>query len=198
MKKLFLMGAIALASLGLCSCDEASKLAEKVDGTWAGAPERLIDSQASSATTLDTYTFTRDGESRGGKLRVVSLVSTTGSIMGSAAIVQPFSLTAAATAQIDGTWLAIDDDEIQVNLDLRTLQVNVDPDAVVLSSQMLTGATSSAVDSLKPSLVNTIDAQVRQAISNRYLGIKKLDDVEVKGNLLEMEIGHNKYVLNRQ
>lgn len=199
MKKIGLMAAAALAGVFMMtSCDGASKLSENISGTWSGAPIHLIDNSASSASTIDTYTFTRDEKSNGGNLIVTSLISVTGSINGSGAIVQPFSLSAAATASIQGRWNVVDDDEISVSLELKTLQVNVDPSAVVLSAAMLNGSTMASVDSMKPALVNSIGAQLRQAVSNRYLGIKKIDDIEIKGSLMEWEINKSKETLSRQ
>lgn len=197
MKK-FLLGLLAVSALGLQSCDDSAKLAENIEGTWSGAPEHLIDTSASSASIIDTYTFTHTPDTKGGNITITSVISVTGQIDGSQAIVQPFSLSASGTASVQGTWEAIDDDEIAVAIDPKTLNVAIDPDAVVLSSSMLTGNTSAAVDSMKPALVNTIKAQVQQAVGNRYLSLKRLDDVEVKGPMLKYEIGKQHYTMSRQ
>lgn len=193
-----LLGLLAVTALGLQSCDDSAKLAENLEGTWSGAPERLIDTSASSASVIDTYTFTHTPDTKGGNITITSVISVTGQIDGSQAIVQPFSLSASGTASVQGTWEAIDDDEIAISIDPKTLNVNIDPDAVVLSSSLLSGNTSAAVDSMKPALVNTIKAQVKEAVGNRYLSLKHIEDIDIKGSILKYEIGKQHYTMSRQ
>lgn len=187
-----------MAAIGFQSCDDTARLIKDVTGTWSGAPEKLVDNSASSATIIDTYTFTAIPDTKGGNVTITSLISVTGQIDGAQAIVQPFSLSASGTASIQGTWTAIDDDEIALSLEPKTLDVNIDPQAVVLSSSLLSGNTSAAVDSMKPALVQTIKAQVQQAVTARYLSMKHLDDVDVKGSILKYEIGKHHYTMSRQ
>ena len=187
-----------MAAIGFQSCDDTARLIKDVTGTWSGAPEKLVDNSASSATIIDTYTFTAIPDTKGGNVTITSLISVTGQIDGAQAIVQPFSLSASGTASIQGTWAAIDDDEIALSLEPKTLDVNIDPQAVVLSSSLLSGNTSAAVDSMKPALVQTIKAQVQQAVTARYLSMKHLDDVDVKGSILKYEIGKHHYTMSRQ
>lgn len=198
MMKLSTILTLAAAAV-LASCNEGSRLASAIEGTWSSAPEHLSDNTAASATTIDTYTFEIDeGNDKGGVLMISSLVSTTGQISGSDAIVQPFSLSAASTATVNGTWEAVDDDEINVSVDMSTLQVNVDPDAVVLSTSVLTGDNYNSVDSMKPALVNSIKAQVTKAITMRYASIKRIDDIDIKGDVMQWEINDVKSSLSRQ
>lgn len=191
-------GLVAMAAIGFQSCDDTARLIKDVTGTWSGAPEKLVDNSASSATIIDTYTFTAIPDTKGGNVTITSLISVTGQIDGAQAIVQPFSLSASGTASIQGTWTAIDDDEIALSLEPKTLDVNIDPQAVVLSSSLLSGNTSAAVDSMKPALVQTIKAQVQQAVTARYLSMKHLDDIDVKGAILKYEIGKHHYTMSRQ
>ena len=110
-------GLVAMAAIGFQSCDDTARLIKDVTGTWSGAPEKLVDNSASSATIIDTYTFTAIPDTKGGNVTITSLISVTGQIDGAQAIVQPFSLSASGTASIQGTWTAIDDDEIALSLE---------------------------------------------------------------------------------
>ena len=85
--------------------------------TWSGAPERIIDDPSGSATVIESTTFAVDSTGKGGDMIIVSLISTTGQVQGSASIMQPLSVSAAAKAEILGKWQAVDDDEIHVSID---------------------------------------------------------------------------------
>lgn len=199
MKQIIIAAVAAVATLGFTSCGESAKLATEVEGTWSTAPSHLVDNTASSATTIDTYTFLRsDDKAAGGTVDITSLISTTAQINGTGAVIQPFSLSAASTATVSGTWQAVSDDAIDVSVDISTLKVNVDPDAVVLSSSILTGDNYNSVDSMKPALVSSIRAQVTQAITARYLSIGKIKDVKVKGDVMDWKVAGDNITLSRQ
>ena len=129
---------------------------------------------------------------------VLALVSTTGQLQGSASIMQPISVSAAAKAEIVGKWQAVDDDEIHVSLDPGTLTVSVDPEGVVLTSNMLDGAAQATVSSIKPQLAESIKTQIANALQMRYASIKKIDDIDIKGNVMEYEINKSDYTASRQ
>lgn len=198
-KKFTLSIFAAAAAIGLFSCDNgAMRLSRDIEGSWSGAPEKLVQSGSSEATVIETYDFLGNDSINGGNIIINSILSVTGQITGSEAIVQPFSLTASGSATISGTWRAIDDDEISIALDPRTLQVNVDPDAIVLSSNILSGTEAPSVDSIAPGIAAQIRSQMSQALEMRYLTIKHLDDVKIKDNILKYEIADIDYLLQRQ
>lgn len=198
-QKLTLSLVAAAATIGLFSCDNgATRLSKEIEGSWSGTPEKLVQSGSSEATVIETYDFLGNDSINGGNIIINSIISVTGSISGSEAIVQPFSLTASGSATISGTWRAIDDDEISIALDSRTLQVKVDPDAVVLSSNIISGSEAPSVDSIAPGIANQIRTQLSKALEIRYLTIKHLDDVKIKDNILKYEIADIDYLMQRQ
>lgn len=196
--KHLVIAAAALCALGLSSCNEASKLAKNIEGTWSGAPERLIDDPTGTATVIESTTFAVDSTGKGGDMIIVGLVSATGQMQGSTAIIQPISISAAAKAEVLGKWQAIDDDEIQVAIDTRTLTVSIDPEGVVLTTNMLDGDAQANVASIKPQLAEAVKQQVTNAMQMRYASIKKIDDIDIKGNVMEYEINHREYTASRQ
>lgn len=196
--KHLVIAAAALCALGLSSCNEASKLAKNIEGTWSGAPERLIDDPTGTATVIESTTFAVDSTGKGGDMIIVGLVSATGQMQGSTAIIQPISISAAAKAEVLGKWQAIDDDEIQVAIDTRTLTVSIDPEGVVLTTNMLDGDAQANVASIKPQLAEAVKQQVTNALQMRYASIKKIDDIDIKGNVMEYEINHKEYTASRQ
>lgn len=188
-----------IAVLSLASCDESSKLANSVAGTWSGSPRTLIDNSASSATLTESYSFLLDeGSTKGGSVMRTALISVTGQIQGTEAIIQPFALTAGATASIQGNWEASSDDDIHFTWIDSTLTVNIDPSAVTLSTNLLTGQERPAIDSLKPQLAESIRAQVAQAIEVEFLGTRKFDDIKIKKNLMEYEVNDKDYIMAKQ
>lgn len=196
--KHLVIAAAALCALGLSSCNEAAKLAKNIEGTWSGAPERFIDDTTGSATVIESTTFAVDSTGKGGDMIIVGLVSTTGQVQGSTSIMQPISISAAAKTQVLGHWQAIDDDEIHVSIDPRTLTVDVDPEGVVLTTNLLDGATQATADSQKPQVAESVKIQVTNALQMRYASIKKIDDIDIKGNVMEYEINHREYTASRQ
>lgn len=196
--KHLIIAAAALCALGLNSCNEASRLAKNIEGTWSGAPERLIDDPTGTATVIESTTFAVDSTGKGGDMIIVGLVSATGQMQGSPAIIQPISISAAAKAEVLGKWQAIDDDEIQVAIDARTLTVSIDPEGVVLTTNMLDGDAQANVASIKPQLAEAVKRQVTNALQMRYASIKKIDDIDIKGNVMDYEINHREYTASRQ
>lgn len=186
-KKLFSTSLLGTALL-FASCQSSSKLADSIEGSWSGAPEKLIDNNASSATITETYTFLRENTSNGGEVVVTALVSTTGAISGTEAIIQPFSVAAAATAQLSGTWEAKSNDEVSFTWNDSSLVVNIDPQAVTLSANTLNGAESPSVESLKPQMAESIKAQLSQALEVRFLSVKKFSDIKFGDRVLNLKV----------
>lgn len=194
-----LCGIAAVALLaGVSSCNEKSRLADEMTGTWSSAPERLMDNAASSATIVENYTFIRNGNETGGDVTLSALISVTGSISGTDAIIQPFSLSAGAIANISGTWSAIDDDEIRLDWNDSTLTVSVDPSAVTISVNNLTGKDIPTVDSLRPQLAESIRAQIKQAVEVRFLGTRRFDDIKIKNGEMKYEVNDADRILRLQ
>lgn len=199
MKKI-LIGAMALAAVSLTGCNEAERLASQVEGTWSSTPQMLVNDAGSQATMVETITFERDSARTGGPVVIVGMVSSTGSMTGSDALVQPFEIAASAKSTVTGRWTAIDDDEIMLALDVANMSVVVDPSGLVISSNVLDGATQSNPEALKPQFASMVEAALRRQLLARYTSMTKLDDVKVKdnGSLLKFEIGKTDYVYSSQ
>lgn len=199
MKKI-LLGAIALATVALSGCNEAEHLASQVAGTWSSTPQMLVNDVGSQATIVETVTFTRDSTSAGGQVIFTGLISSTGAMNGSDAVMQPFELAASARSTVTGTWTAVDDDEIVLSLDIQKLTVDVDPSALVLSGNMTTGATQSNAEQLKPQMAAMVQGALHRQLVARYSTMNRLDDVKVKNNgtTLKFEVGKTDYVYTSQ
>lgn len=195
MKKFYYLF-IGLMAVALGSCDENARLARDIQGTWAGTPEHLNDAEAAASTIIETYTFTPDEvnpKAKNGNVTITGNVSATIPMA-----VNPVSISAAASTSIQGTWTVIDDDEIALVLDFKSLQVKVDPDAVAISNDIFTDQSIPQVDSLRSEVVANIAAQLRRDVEMRYMAVRQLDDVKIKGPILKFEIADTEYVLTRQ
>ncbi len=195
MKKFYYLF-IGLMAVAFGSCDENARLARDIQGTWAGTPEHLNDAEAAASTIIETYTFTPDEvnpKAKNGNVTITGNVSATIPMA-----VNPVSISAAASTSIQGTWTVIDDDEIALVLDFKSLQVKVDPDAVAISNDIFTDQSIPQVDSLRSEVVANIAAQLRRDVEMRYMAVRQLDDVKIKGPILKFEIADTEYVLTRQ
>ena len=197
----YLIMAFAATALAFQSCDRASSLSKELDGGWSGNPERLFDTQASSGTIIETYSFTPvDTIDNGGDVTISSLMSVTGAVNGVEGITMPISLTASGYAMISGTWQAISADRVELVLDQNSLTVRVDPDAVIINADMLTGGSAPAdLTALKPRLSRIISDQLRDAVVQRYKPEMTMTSVSVKdGTTLKFKIDKTPYSLARQ
>lgn len=199
MKKI-LIGAAALAAFALTSCDEAGRLAGEVSGAWSSTPQMLVNDTGSQATIVETIDFQRDSTTNGGTVVITGLISSTGSTSGNEALIQPFEIAASARSTVSGTWKAVDDDELMLTLDVQGLTVDVDPTALVLSSNVVTGQTESNPEDVKPQVAKMVGAALQRQLTARYTSWTKLDDVKVKdkGATLKFEVGKTDYVYTSQ
>lgn len=197
---------ISLATIALgfasVSCHSgAQKLGSEISGVWADTPEAFSDNAAVTAMVTDTYCFMPDttGNARqpSGPVSIQGMVPVNTQIVSEDFEISPLSLTAAAVATIRGTWTALDDDELSLNLDPSTLKVMVDPDEVS-STPSAISVTPPAIDSIRPVVADNISRSLTTALAARYAGIRLFDDVKIKGKLMKYEIGHKDHVLTRQ
>lgn len=195
MKKFYYLF-IGLMAVAFGSCDENARLAREIQGTWTGTPERLNDAENVTSTIVETYTFTPDEvnpKAKNGNVTITGNVSSNIPVA-----VSPVSISAAATTSIQGTWTVIDDDEIALVLDPKSLQVKVDPEAVTVSNDIFTDQNIPQVDSLRREVTANIAAQLRRDAEIHYMSVRQLDDVKIKGPILKFEIADIEYVLTRQ
>lgn len=199
MKKM-LFAAMAFVAFAFTGCNEAEGLAGKVAGTWSSTPMTLVNDEGSQATIIESITFLRDSDTAGGQVIITGLISSTGAMNGSDAIVQSFEMAASAKSTVKGSWRAIDDDEIMLALDLSKMNVAVDPSALVISGNVVTGATQSDPEKLKPRMASMVQAALQRQLTARYVAMSNLDDVKVKdkGSVLKFEVGKTDYVYTNQ
>lgn len=198
--KRILLGLAATAVLTLGGCNEAKKLASEVEGSWSSTPQILLSDVGSQSNIVENITFLCDSSDTGGQVIFTGLISTTGSLSGSNAVVQPFEIAASAKSTIAGKWTAIDDDEIVLSLDIQGMKVDVDPSALVISNNLLNSTTESNPETLKPQMATMVKAALQRALTTRYATMSKLDDVEIKdkGSVLSFEVGKTDYVYTSQ
>ncbi len=189
-----------MVALAFTGCNEAEGLAKKVAGTWTSTPQEFVNDVGSQATIVESITFVRDSDATGGDVMISGLISSTGAMTGSDAIVQPFEIAASAKSSVQGTWRAAGDDEIVLTLDVQNMTVDVDPSALVLSGNVVTGSTQSDPETLKPQMAAMVQSALRRQLTARYSAMTKLDDVKVKDNgaTLEFEVGKTDYVYSNQ
>ena len=184
----------------LTSCDSESKLARNITGTWATTPEKLIDHEAMNATAVRMFQFNpSSADSKSGDVQMTALVSITNAMPDdSVAIIEPFTVTASGLATISGVWATIDDDEISIHFDDSSLEVKVDPAAVMVSVNTLTNTTTSSTDSIRPAMAASLQQEITNAVRNQVFDIKKLDDIKITKDLLSCEINKHDITLRRQ
>ncbi len=196
MKRIFYM-ALPLLMLGaLSSCDEKSRLASEIEGTWTGAPEQMTVTDAASSSATRVITFTKGDKNMPSTMSVDAMFSVEIALPATDGIVTPIAVTASGTAVIAGTWQPVDDDEIAVFLDRSTLEVSVDPDAVTLTASPLF-ASQSQVDSLKPAMTQAVKQHITSAMEHSVLDFNRIDDIKIKNNILSCEIGKKDLTFHR-
>ncbi len=193
-----ILGVVAMGMMAW-SCDSEGRLAKQLAGTWVGTPENFTDHSAITASVIDTYEFMPDtctsGPTHAGPLTIAGMISTSTQVIGDGA--EPIEVSTAARSTIAGSWTVVDDDEILIRLDPATLSIMVDPEDVAVSTNPLSPENIS-IDSLRTSMSSTISTGLRQALMTRYASMMHLDDVEIKGQLMKIEINDIDYTLTRQ
>ena len=172
--------AASLALLSFSSCESSSKLANDLQGSWSGATEKLIDNEVAPSSYMPVLTFVKTDATKGDVTitAAISMSDANGNT----------TLSASGQSTISGTWTATDDDEIYLNLDPSTLNVNVDPDGVVMSSTGVYNTPEVTTDSLKASMIPAIKTRMTSAIQHHMLNITKIDDIKIKNGIMTCEI----------
>lgn len=197
MLKSVVIASIALASLSLTSCDETARLAKDIQGSWCGTPERMSDDMSGTTEIVETFNFVRDTDKNGGPIIISAMISASGPLQPTDQIVQPYALTASAEASAQGTWTAIDDDELSVVIDPQSIEIKIDPSDIAFDTNLLTGQETPAIDSIRPLAASALKARLKREVMTRFLEMKHLDDVKVKKNLLRYEIGKDDFTMSR-
>ncbi len=195
-----LTSALCIAAMTIMtSCDEKAKLADAVTGSWSGQAERIeTPHQPTTTTVTRMMTFTPDlDSSTGGTLRATALFSVESGTSLQSAGIQPIAVTVSGNATINGHWEAIDDDEIAVSFDYRTLTVSIDPQEVLLEYDIASGEATPVDGSIKPDIAESVKRSITKVMNHSVFDYGKIDDIKVKGSLMSCEIGHKDYTFHR-
>lgn len=199
MKKILSIGLIAASVVLLSSCNEKAKLASAVSGAWSGTAERVNTPDAKTTTTVTRmFNFIPAADSStGGTVEATAEFSVESGTQLEATNTQPISVTANGTATISGHWEAIDDDEILISFDSKTLKVNVDPQEVVLEYTISTGTSVPVEENIPAAIAATVTRSMTSVMNHTVFNINKIDDIKVKGQLMSCEIGRKDYTFHR-
>ncbi len=189
--------AFAAVTLGFCGCESPSKLAGAIEGTWSGAPKTLSNQTDGIITGVDSYVFTKTAPTEG-VVVVSTMLSLNEALPGDSSIIQPISLTAAAKATAQGSWVATDDDEISLTIDPTTIEISIDPQAVVLETSLLNGEDEDVASTLKPDVVERVKKQIARIVTVKYLDLKHFDDIKIKDGRMKYEVGKEHFIMSRQ
>ncbi len=200
-KMIFAAAALVVLAVGMTSCNEEEKLAKEVAGTWSTEQQTFFNNDQGQASGGDVFTFEVDPAAKtGGIVNVASSISLSRGADALTPANEPYSLSVAAMASVSGRWTAVDDDEIRIDFDANSLKVSVDPEAVALVANPLSGASQADVDSLRPQMAQFYQTELTNAMRVRYSTFTKLDDVKVRnsGQTLKFEAVKTDYVLQRR
>ncbi|MDE6628600.1 MAG: hypothetical protein K2K36_04445, partial [Muribaculaceae bacterium] len=112
-------------------------------------------------------------------------------------IVTPLQISASGTAPITGVYQAKDDDELLISLDVTSMSVSVDPDAVALNYNVLTENSAASVDQLKPGATVLATQQINRAAQNAFSNITQIDDIRIRGNVMSCDINKHDLVFSK-
>jgi len=112
---------------------------------------------------------------------------------------EPYEVSVTATACICGKWSYRDNgkEDILLFLDNNSLQVNVDPNGVTYSQNLLTGAQQPTVDSLTNATVVRWRSLIRNAAVKQFLALTRLGDVKVADDILSCDTGKEALAFHR-
>lgn len=179
----------AICGLAVTSCDNRAK----IEGSWESSPVKLeLAGTATSSATL-CYTFNQDGS-----MTLTSDINLTEPMNRQAdGVLMEYQASVAATASIQGTWQYAPDenDEVIITLDNNSFSINVDPAAVTFSQNVLDGAQTPEVETMKQQAVERYQTMLTPAMKAYFGGCVKLDDIKVDKNFLNCEIGDKDYIL---
>lgn len=96
-----------------------------------------------------------------------------------------------------------EDDELFIAFHPTTLSIDVDPNGVTFSQNVLTGAQQPVIDELTAKTIALWKSQITQAFMQQLSHYQSLDDIEVhSGNILSFEIkgkhGHDEKLSYRR
>ena len=201
MKKLAILICGAMLSIGFSSiftsCDSKAKLAESIKGTWTGNPEKVLDTDATSASMVRALEFLPGASVSEGTVTMSAIITVENATQFNDSVVSPIQITASGTATVQGTYQVKDDDDIIISLDATSFAVNVDPDGVQLNYNALSESSAPIAEKLKPAAAQLATQQITSAARSAFSGINEIEDIHVHGSLMKCEINHRDLVFSR-
>ncbi len=192
-----------LAVLGAITIVSSCSKTDYVAGLWQGNPERIIDirdaSDASSTMSIDFAS--RSGKNGSGEVLLNTVVEVQQAVTGmtdNAGV--PYQANVTATASISCTYAPEDgdDDDYILSLDASTLKVNVDPDGVVFTDNLLTNMERPVLDSLTAATADQWRVLITAAVREQFYKYTRLDDVKVhNGDIMSAEVAHRDVTFRR-
>lgn len=178
----------AAGSLLLSSCDNR----EKIEGDWESSPMKLeLPGTATSSATLNC-SFAQDGS-----VTLSSEINLTEPVNRQVdEMLMEYQTSVTATASIQGTWQYAPDenDEVVIVFDNNTFSLNIDPEAVAFSQNLLDGSQAPEVEALKQQAIEKYNAMLTPALKAFFTGFGKIDDIKVDKNFLNCEVGDKDYI----
>ena len=110
----------------------------------------------------------------------------------------PVNATVSGTANASGTWMAKDDDEIDVTLDATNANITVDPSSLTLGYATLTDTPATGLETIKARVQGNVATAVSQVMRQRMSRLHEFDDIKITGTSMKMEIGKTKLIFTRQ
>ncbi len=187
MKRALLIFAAA-GSLLLTSCDNR----EKIEGAWESSLMKLdVPGTATSTSTL-SYVFNQDGS-----VTLSSDINLTEPINKQVDEIDlAYQVSVSATASIQGTWQYAQDenDEVVITLDDNSFTLNIDPEAVTFSQNLLDGQQAPETETMKQQVIEKYNALLTPTAKAYFARFGRLDDIKVQKNLLNCEIAGSDYI----
>lgn len=180
---------VAAVCLGVSSCGDK----EDIAGSWTGNQERIDNvTGASDAFSSVTMTFENDTDGDSGMVTLSAIISANQPVLEDSTMVRPYEISVAATATVSGKWSYEkgEDDDIIISLDPSTFVINVDPDGVAFSENMLTGRQQPEVDSLTAVTAKMWQNNLAPAMKDVFNRYTRISDIEIHNGILRCEIGH--------
>lgn len=187
MKKALLIFAAA-GSLLLTSCDNR----EKIEGAWESSPMKLdVPGTATSSATI-SYVFGQDGS-----VTLSSDINLTEPVNRQVdEALMEYQVSVSATASIQGKWQYVQDenDEVVIVLDDNSFTLNIDPDAVTFSQNILDGQQTPETETMKQQAIEKYTAMLTPAMKAYFTRFGRLDDIKVQKGFLNCEISDTDYI----
>lgn len=191
MKNLLITVTAALA-VALAACDRTPQ----IEGTWQGPMENFVTTGINvtanglvSSLISPQITFIPDtANALKGNITINTEFNIVDRLISAPKIVTPYALSVSGTSSVDGKYTIYDEDNIIVSFDKNSLKVNIDPKSVSYAENILDGEQAPELDSIAPDLVSSFERILRPQLLGYYNNFNRIEDIKVKGNILELEI----------